>query len=149
MLRLSKLADYGTVVMVYLAQHTEGLHNAREIASETHLQQPTVSKLLKLLTSYGLLQSKQGAQGGYSLALAADQISVADVIVAVEGKQGLTECSEHPGNCSLESVCTISEHWRVIDRAVYAALNSVKLSDLTQSKMPVINVIPLLESEMK
>ena len=65
MLRISKLADYGTVIMVYLAKHPQQLCNARDIALHTHLTVPTVSKLLKRLTAAGLVRSVGGVAGGY------------------------------------------------------------------------------------
>jgi len=140
MLRVSKLADYGTVLMVYLAAHEGELLSAREIAAGTFLQLPTVSKCLKLLASSGLLTSKQGAQGGYCLARPADCISVAELIVAIEGQQGLTECADDAGSCSLEAVCAMSENWRVISSAIHAALESVKLSDLRRGRERVCEV---------
>ncbi len=132
MLRISKLADYGTVVMVYLALHSEQLLNAKDIAAHTHLAVPTVTKLLKLLANAGLLQSQRGAKGGYNLARTAEQISIADIIQAVEGPTGLTECSEHHGGCTLESVCHVRGNWQLISRAITTALESVSLADLAK-----------------
>src|SRR5215211_3411069 len=107
MLRISKLADYGTVVMVYLARHVQVLCNARDIALHTHLTVPTVSKILKRLTSAGLLSSVRGVAGGYRLRRPAAEISVSQIIFALEEHRGITECSLQPNDCSLQSVCTI------------------------------------------
>ena len=79
MLRINKLADYGTVVMVYLARRDEQLLNARDIAHHTRLSVPTVSKLLKRLTAAGLLNSVRGVAGGYRLQRSAALISVAEI----------------------------------------------------------------------
>lgn len=127
MLRISKLADYGTIVMVYFARHPQELCNARDLAKNTHLSVPTVSKILKRLTSAGLLISVRGAAGGYRLQRAAELISLAQIIYALEEQRGFTECSMHPKNCSLHGVCSVQGNWRVISRAIEAALDSVNL----------------------
>ncbi len=132
MLRISKLADYGTVVMVYLANHAGEVSNAREIAMHTHLTVPTVSKLLKRMTSAGLLKSSRGASGGYQLSRSAKDISVADILYALEAQRGLTECSQDHSNCSLQSVCYVQGNWRLISRAIESALESVSLEELAK-----------------
>ena len=69
MIRLSRITDYGIVLMAHLAEHPEGApHNAREVAAETSLPLPVVSKVLKSLARAGLLVSQRGAKGGYALA---------------------------------------------------------------------------------
>ncbi len=142
MLRISKLADYGTVVMVSIAREGPMFRNAKEIAQTVQLSLPTVSKCLKLLTNAGLLSSQMGAKGGYTLARPPVDISVADILAAVDGSSGLTECTHHRGDCELEPVCAISTNWRIISHAVFSALESVSLADLMQPAMSVtaINV---------
>jgi FeS assembly SUF system regulator len=130
MLRISKLADYGTVIMVYLAKHSHQLCNAKDIALHTHLTVPTVSKLLKRLTGAGLLSSVRGAMGGYRLQRSAANISVADVIYALEEYRGITECSLGPNECSLQGVCLVQGNWRLINQAIGSALSSVSLEAL-------------------
>lgn len=132
MLRISKLADYGTVVMVYLAKHAQELCNARDIAAHTHLAVPTVSKILKRLTSAGLLTSVRGVTGGYRLQRPATDISVSQIIYALEEHRGFTECSLQPNDCSLQGVCTIQGNWRLISHAIETALGSVSLDALAK-----------------
>jgi FeS assembly SUF system regulator len=132
MLRISKLADYGTVVMVSLAKQPEQVRNARDIASRSHLTVPTVSKLLKRLTAAGLLTSLRGVSGGYKLERPASDISVADIIYALEEHRGLTECSTHGSECSLQEVCHVQTNWRLISQAIESALDSVSLEDLAK-----------------
>jgi FeS assembly SUF system regulator len=132
MLRISKLADYGTVVMVYLAKHNQDLCNARDIALHTHLAVPTVSKILKRLTSAGLLTSVRGTAGGYRLQRSPTEISVSQIIYALEEHRGFTECSLQPNECSLQGVCAIQGNWRLISHAIESALNSVSLEALAK-----------------
>lgn len=130
MLRISKLADYGTMVMAFLAKNAHGDTNARTIAAQTHLSVPTVSKLLKQLAHAGLLTSHRGMRGGYQLAKPASHISVADIIMAFEEKTGLTECSETQHHCVFSALCTTRDNWLTLNRAIQHALNSVSLDNL-------------------
>lgn len=135
MLRISKLADYGTLVMVHLARHPHQRANAKDIAAAIHLAVPTVSKLLKLLTSAQLLESQRGVKGGYLLREDPKAISVARIISAIDGELGLTECSYNPGECSLEAICHIRSNWQTISQAVNSALAKVSLLQLSQPRL--------------
>lgn len=140
MLRISKLADYGTVVMVYLAKHSQALCNARDIAQHTHLHVPTVSKILKRLTAAGLLTSVRGMAGGYRLRRAAADISVVEIIYALEEQRGLIECSLQPNPCFLQDVCHIQGNWRAISQAIETALKNVSLEVLAKPALQPVEV---------
>ncbi|KTC81674.1 SUF system Fe-S cluster assembly regulator [Legionella brunensis] len=140
MLRISKLADYGTVVMVYLAKHSQALCNARDIALHTHLTVPTVSKILKRLTAAKLLTSVRGVAGGYRLQRSASEISVAQIIYALDEQRGLTECSLQPNECSLQGVCHIQGNWRLISQAIETALDSVSLEMLAKPTLQAVEI---------
>ncbi|MCP5475085.1 MAG: SUF system Fe-S cluster assembly regulator [Rhodanobacteraceae bacterium] len=130
MFRLSKLADYATVLMACLADEEGRLLSAQALAERTRLESPTVSKLLKQLAQVGLVQSTRGAAGGYRLARPANEISIADIITAIEGPLGMTECSIHHGMCGRENFCTVSSNLRKISAAVESALREVTLVDM-------------------
>lgn len=131
MLRISKLADYGVLLMAQLARDPGGAsHNARELAAETGLPSPMVAKVLKTLTREGLLVSHRGAHGGYSLARAPQQIPVAKIIAALEGPVSLTQCGTGPGSCEHEPSCHVRMPWERINRAVTDTLERVTLADL-------------------
>lgn len=140
MLRVSKLADYGTVVMVCLARSGGEVCSARGIAQKTHLSIPTVSKILKKLTAAGLLDSVRGVSGGYSLQRDAAKISVAQIVYALDDARGLTECSFHSNSCSLQGVCQIKGNWQAISYAVESALESVSLETLATPVMSAVSV---------
>ncbi|HLW86324.1 MAG TPA: SUF system Fe-S cluster assembly regulator [Candidatus Sulfotelmatobacter sp.] len=132
MIRLSKLTDYGLVLISQIARgpQTE-LHTARDLATQCRLPMPTVSKLLKTLLQNGLLESHRGIKGGYTLAREPHLISLAEIISAFEGRLALTECSSDiSGLCDLESSCRIKNNQRVINQVVRGALENVALSDL-------------------
>lgn len=134
MLRITKMADYGALVMAYLANQPEFASNAKEIADKTRLAVPTVTKLLKLLTRSGLLISVRGSQGGYRLARSAQDISIIHIIDALDGNTALTECSQKTGLCSLESSCALQDNWKLITLTIRNTLQSISLNDLVQQK---------------
>lgn len=140
MLRISKLTDYGTVVMVALAKKAQEMCSARDLAEMTHLALPTVSKLLKRLTAAGLLISTRGVMGGYQLQRPASEISVADIIYALDEQRGLTECSMSHHSCSLNHVCHIQQNWRAISSAIESALESVSLEALAMPTLPIAHL---------
>lgn len=140
MLRVGKLTDYGTVVMTHLARTPERLYSANELAAELGLALPTVSKLLKTLSNAGLLQSHRGAKGGYSLSRRPDEITVAQIVAAIEGPISLTECSHGEGLCHQETACTIRSNWQRINIAVHDALERVSLAELAR---PAASTFPL------
>lgn len=132
MIRLSKLTDYGFVVLNRFAGDGEDVvRNAPELAEETCLPLPTVSKLLKALARGGLLTARRGAKGGYSLARPAEAIRASDVIEALEGPVALTDCSgKGSEDCSIEANCPVRTHWALITTAVRQALDKITLADL-------------------
>ena len=128
---MSRLTDYGVVLLTHLAAgRGDQVRNARELAEETGLPQPAVSKILKVLVREGLLQSQRGIKGGYALARSAQEISVAAVIDALEGPVALTDCTAHPGSCEREEDCLTRAPWIRINRAVRQTLEQVRLSEL-------------------
>jgi FeS assembly SUF system regulator len=133
MLRIAKLTDYATVLLALLARSSDSQQSAAELAARARLEVTTVSKVLKQLSQAGLVEARRGASGGYRLAKAPQAISVADVIVAMEGPIGLTECQLHTGLCSHETHCGVRNIWRKIGLAVETALRSVTVADLTAS----------------
>ncbi len=130
MLKLSKLADYGIVVMTYLAEGPAEVRAAVDVAGATRVAVPTVSKVLKRLSRAGLLVSIRGAKGGYRLARGPAAISIAEVIHALEGPLAMTECVSDAGSCSQEPYCAVRGNWQRINETVQRALAEVSLADM-------------------
>ena len=134
MLRISKITDYGIVLLTELAAGKPGeQHAARELALAVGLPLPVVSKTLKALTRHGLLVSHRGAKGGFHLARAPELISVSQVIDALEGPVGLTECTIAGSECQREAICGVREPWQRINGVIAQALHEVTLADLISS----------------
>ena len=147
MLRMSKLTDYGTLVLAQLASNEAGLSTCNAVAEATRLGQPTVSKLLKLLVHARLVVSVRGVQGGYALARPAKSITAAEILDALEGPVAITECSSAAGACDLESHCRVGAAWQRINRSIRTALESVSLADLQATTDPL--PAALLEHELR
>jgi FeS assembly SUF system regulator len=130
MLRISKLTDYGTVVLACLASPPGRRHTATEVAERTRLGLPTVSKLLKSFHRAGLVTSVRGAHGGYWLARPAQQISAASIIDAIEGPVAITECSGNHSSCDIETVCSTGGSWQRINAAIRSSLDGISLAQL-------------------
>ncbi|KAA9133399.1 SUF system Fe-S cluster assembly regulator [Marinihelvus fidelis] len=130
MLRISKLADYAILLMVELAASGDEVLSAQALADRAGIELPTASKILKLLASSGAVSSFRGARGGYRVERPAAEISVAEIIAAIEGPIAMTECSIHEGLCSVEASCNARENWMKISRAVTTALEQVSLADM-------------------
>lgn len=138
MLRMTKQADYGIVLLSRMAGRSAERFTAPELAAETHLPLPMVSKILKILGRGGLLLSHRGAKGGYSLAAPPREISVARMITVLDGPIAFTECSDDgaPGQCSQEAGCLIRNNWRRINVAVRDALEAINLAELAAGSGP-------------
>ena len=130
MLRIAKLTDYAISLMAHMARSPGRQVSAQQFSLETELPVPTVANLLKRLSRAGLVYSTRGVAGGYGLAKHPNDITMVDVITAIEGPVALTECALGAGNCSLEAGCTTRAHWRLINQAVCVALESVSLAVL-------------------
>ncbi len=134
MIRVSRMADYGVVAMTHIARRAEDMHTAASVAQATGVPLPSATKLLKLLARHDILTSQRGAKGGYTLRRAAAEISVADLIVAIDGPIALADCLEgSPGHCGLESFCSIRSPWQKVTDAIRVALEEVSLAQMIEA----------------
>jgi FeS assembly SUF system regulator len=143
-IRLSKHADYGIVIMTNLARQPGRQHNAPEVAAHSHIPLPMASKILKTLARAGLLASHRGVKGGYGLARPAATISVAEVISALDGPIAVTACIEDgPGGCEIEAFCPARANWQRINDAIRAALEGISMAEMAQA-IPMVFRAPAL-----
>lgn len=138
MLRLSKKADYALIAMKHLALRVDrGASSAREIAAQYDIPVELMAKVLQRLVRRGLLASHQGTHGGYKLARTPGQISVADVIQAIDGPVTVTACSSSDeGSCGQFAKCNVRDGlWRVRER-ILAALDECTIAELASDVPP-------------
>lgn len=132
MIRVSRLADYASVVMACLARHPDEVLPAAQVGEETRLEAPTVSKLLKQLARAGLVESFRGVTGGYRLARSAQDISLAEIVEALDGPIGLTECSVGHAGCARRSYCSVARDWQGVGAVIDRALRAVSLAEMSR-----------------
>src|ERR1700742_4268332 len=130
MLRMGKMTDYATVVLASLAQEPAVHRAATELVERTRLSRPTVSKVLKGLQRAGMVISSRGAQGGYRLARAPQQITAAQILDVFEGPIAITECSGASSLCGIERQCRVGGAWQRVNAAIRRALEDVTLRQL-------------------
>ena len=139
MLRLSKKSDYALMAMKHLALRGDGSHataSAREIAELYDIPIELMAKVLQRLVRRGLLASQQGTRGGYQLARMPSQISVADVIQAIDGPVTVTACSTDDGQCEQFAKCNVRDPlWRVRER-ILSALGECTIAELAADATP-------------
>ena len=140
MLRVTKMTDYASILLACLAQEPDKVHSATELAERAKLELPTVSKVLKPLAQAGLVDGFRGSQGGYRLAKAAAEINLYEVVEAMEGRLGMTECSGEHSQCEHEPHCGIQDHWQKINDVIASALKSVSIAEMSR---PTSKRIPL------
>jgi FeS assembly SUF system regulator len=147
MLRIGKLTDYGIDLLTLFADPREALSvqgiSAAELSRRSRVPLPTVSKICKLLTKAELLIGSRGKSGGYRLTRDPSEISVADVVRALEGPIALTACIADPGSCSLEDSCGTRTNWQRINQHVFASLESVKISQMRSPRPGPVSPRPV------
>ncbi|WP_422366663.1 SUF system Fe-S cluster assembly regulator [Pelagibius sp.] len=132
MFRLNRLTDYGVVLMSQMSLRGGELRSAQQISDDTAVPLPTVAKLLNLLSKAGLVTSQRGAAGGYALSRSPEEISVAQIIQALEGPIALTACvTGASDSCDVESLCPMRGNWDKVNTAIQDALTSVSLAEMS------------------
>ncbi|HTL94552.1 MAG TPA: Rrf2 family transcriptional regulator [Gemmatimonadaceae bacterium] len=133
-MRITTWAEYGLICSLHLAQRVrEGPVTGRDIATRERLPVDYVEQILLRLRRADIVKSTRGAHGGYSLARAADQISVRDVIAASELTTFDLHCVSHPVDderCAASNACSIRPVWVLLQQKIDAVLDGVHLSDL-------------------
>lgn len=134
MIKMSNLADYAVELMCCIALKPDKIHSSVGLADLTQIHLPTVSKILGTMVRADFLTSHRGLNGGFSMAVLADAISIADIIEAVDGPVQLTNClGDSPSDCDRISSCGTRSQWYRINEAVKDALGSVLLSHMIES----------------
>ncbi|MGH1455272.1 MAG: SUF system Fe-S cluster assembly regulator [Alphaproteobacteria bacterium] len=135
MIRISKLADYAVVILVEMAKYDDKLVSASALAVNVCLPEPTVSKILKLLVRGGAVSSVRGSNGGYKLSRLSFDITIEDIITAVDGPIGITSCADGIApDCSLGESCSVRGRWDDVNTAIRGALSDVSLADMIAKK---------------
>lgn len=130
MFKINRLTDYAAVVMLSLSKYPEVSSSAAEVSQRTGIAYPTVSKVLKLLLESKLVVSHRGVRGGYVLTRPAEQISLAELVEAIEGGLSVTSCCAEAGDCIRIESCGTKSNWQLINRALLVLFQSISLRDM-------------------
>tara|TARA_B100001113_G_scaffold112594_1_gene91444 strand:+ start:932 stop:1384 length:453 start_codon:yes stop_codon:yes gene_type:complete len=131
-MKINKLTDYSIVIMTNMViKNEKAMYTAKELSEITEIPLPTVTRILKMLSNKELLESQRGAQGGYSLTRSSNDISVAEVIEAMEGPIALTECASEACGCSFEPNCAVGKPWQKINKAVNSVLQNINIAEMS------------------
>lgn len=131
MLKLSKKVEYGLIAIRHIAAaHT--VVSAKEISDRYAISHDLVSKVLQKLAKAGLIMSQQGTNGGYALARHANEISISNVINAIEGEAaGIVQCMTADDSiCSIYDNCTIKNPLGKIQHNLHMVFNTMKVSEI-------------------
>ena len=132
MIKLGKLTDYAIAVMGQLAQEgTTSSHSAHHLSDKTGIPEPTVAKVLKLLSKGNLVTSERGAAGGYKLVKGAEKTSIAEIITTMDGPISIVSCvDEESAPCDMAETCPTKGNWKRVNDAIRSALEGVMLSEM-------------------
>ena len=132
MIRMTRLTDYGIMLLTLFARDEKHpMKSARDLSQQAKLPLPTVSKILKLLARHGLLVAHRGVRGGFTLSRKPDAITMAEVIGALEGPIGVTDCCAPSSDCGIEKSCIVKSNWLKINKVVLEALARITLAEMT------------------
>lgn len=132
MLRLTREAEYGLLAISYIASRTDGeLTYRREIAQHHNIPVEFLAKVLQKLTKQGLIRSYRGIRGGYLLGRPTEQITLSDIVKAVDGPMALVECARKDGDCPQFEACELKDALHELQDGIVHLLQSMSLKDLT------------------
>lgn len=138
MIKFSTKGEYGIRMMVEIARHYgKGPVSLTDVSRSEDLPLPYLEQLVGKLRKDGLLRSRQGAHGGYELARSPREITIGDVLRALEGPIAPMFCateSRDEVECARQSRCTVTTVWERVRDAIAGALDSITLADLVPPK---------------
>jgi len=130
MLKVSTKSQYGLRAMVFLAKHEDKISPLKEISQKEGISFDYLEKIISRLEKAGLVKSKKGSRGGYSLAKLPRRIKIGEIIRSLEGEAALVKCIGQGGNCLLKKKCFAKKFWEKLQKSINAALDSLTLADL-------------------
>ena len=134
MLRSTRLADYAVAVIYEMAQKRDSIYSSSCLSEVTKIAKSTLEKILKLLVKGGVLGSVRGASGGYVLKTLPEEISLLQIINAIEGEINITSCAVSEDSCNLTANCNVKEGWNIIENTIKNSLKDFTIADFIKSK---------------
>ena len=146
MLKVTRLADYAVLIISSFIGQEKDIVSAQKIIKKTGLQNATVMKLLSILVKKNILEAFRGAQGGYKLKKNLENISIKELIEAIEGPVSLTDClGSNKNNCNLFDVCITKNTWSIVNSAIKDTLENIKIKDISNNNVSLRDQRQLLK----
>lgn len=142
MLRFSKKVEYALLALQYMAKREGSVCTVKEMSEQFHISFELLAKVLSALSKKGLAQSLQGVNGGFVIAKKPTLISIADVILAIEGKKAhIVECQHHESSsCYAEDTCTIRYPLERLQSKVDTVFSSMSIADLLPTESQLVHL---------
>lgn len=148
MLQLTRDGEYAVRAVLYLASQPEGrISLVNEISEAQDVPRSYLSKIMQHLTKSGLIRSRRGAKGGFSLARPAEEITLRETIEAIEGPINLNVCLIKKGECSRDEVCPVHPIWKEAQRKLFEILDSKTMADLVKDAEELHNKVHKLRNK--
>ena len=135
MLKVTRLADYAVSIIYAFSGSEKEILSSQDIIEKTKLNKATVNKLLAQLVKKNFLEPFRGTNGGYRLKKGLDNISIRELIEAIEGPVLLTDClNKNANNCNLFGVCSTKNIWSFVNIEINNTLENIKIKDIKSKK---------------
>ncbi|GAB4402587.1 MAG: Rrf2 family transcriptional regulator [Anaerolineales bacterium] len=139
MLVINRETDYAARIVLFLARRPPGTRTtAQEVAQQCHVPRAIVRRVVTRLSSAGILASTRGVGGGISLARPPAQISLLDVVEAMEGPPILNLCVAEPQECPLMEQCTVHLAWVQASSQLMEFLRDTTFARLAEGAPPAL-----------
>jgi Rrf2 family protein len=134
-MKLTRGGEYGIRGVLYLAQQDNGkISMLSAIAKAQDVPPRFLAKIFQALAKAGIVRSHRGAKGGFSLARPAAEITIKDVIEAIEGPIYLNVCLVAPGECSRDKICPMHRVWEEAQDKMMGVLGQANFADLVKAE---------------
>jgi len=132
-MQITRQADYAVRAVLYLAQCGPGARVATaEVAREQHIPPTFLAKIVSQLSAAGIIRATRGARGGITLARPAADISLLEIVEAIDGPMAINECTSDPSLCPLGNDCAVREVWCNVRADLTKRLAETRFGDLVR-----------------
>ena len=132
-MHITRREEYGLKGLIFLARHSpEKVFLVSEVSKVQKIPEPFLAKIFQQLSKAGLLRSHRGAKGGFSLRKPAGEITMREVIEALEGPLAINRCLLHRGECGEETTCPLHGVWGEVQFHLLKVLDRTSIGDLVK-----------------
>ena len=153
-MRLTTKSRYGTRMILDLALHSEGRHiPLRDTAKRQNISLKYLERLIRKLKDAGIVNSRRGPSGGHMLARLPEEITVGDIVRALEETSAITDCSERDeklcGICNRAGECLSQWIWIEASKAMFERLDQITITMLLDNRKNLIRDARLFKNKLK